>query len=186
MQTIFLIQATFMRLEFSSFTVPAASLSTFDVIAVLVFIPIMDHIVYPLLQRFGIRLTPLRRIGVGMLLAAASVVVAGGVEIKRRRVWEQGHFYDQIVFGEQRNASSLNIFWQVPQFMLIGASEVLCVITGTSSNSCNYMLIAPLAGKLERLIIYIHYRVLIIKQDSGYKLPAIYLDIFSRGRVVTI
>ena len=147
MQTIFVIQATFMRLEFPGFTVPAASLTVFNVIAVLVFIPIMDHIVYPLLQRFGISFTALRRIGVGLLLAAASVVVAGLVEIKRRRVWEHGHFYDQVVFGEHRNASSLNIFWQVPQFMLIGASEVLCAITGTSSNSCNYMLLAPLRGK---------------------------------------
>ena len=181
MQTIFVIQATFMRLEFPSFTVPAASLTVFDIIAVLVFIPIMDHIVYPLLQRFGIRFTPLRRIGVGLLLTGASVVVAGLVEIKRRRVWEQGYFYDQVVFGEHRNASSLNIFWQVPQFMLIGASEVLCAITGTSSNSCNYMLIAPLGGKLERLTIYIHCQVLIIKQDNRYKLPALYLDIFSPG-----
>ena len=145
-----------MRLEFPSFTVPAASLNIFDIIAVLVFIPIMDHIVYPLLQRFGIRFTPLRRIGVGLLLAAASVVVAGLVEIKRRRVWEHGHFYDQVVFGEHRNASSLNIFWQVPQFMLIGASEVLCAITGTSSNFCNYMLSAPFGGKLERFTISVH------------------------------
>ena len=166
MQTIFLIQATFMRLEFPSFTVPAASLSIFDIIAVLVFIPIMDYIVYPLLQRFGIRFTPLRRIGVGLLLAAASVVVAGLVEIKRRHLWEQGHFHDQVVFGEHRNASSLNIFWQVPQFMLIGASEVLCSITGTSSNSCNYMLTAPLGGKLERFIIYIYCQVLTIKQHK--------------------
>ena len=157
-----------MRLEFPSFTVPAASLTIFDIIAVLVFIPIMDHIVYPLLQRFGIRFTPLRRIGVGLLLAAASVVVAGLVEIKRRRVWEQGHFYDQVVFGEHRNASSLNIFWQVPQFMLIGASEVLCTITGAFSNSCYYMLMAPLRGKLERLIIYIYCQFLTTKQDGGY------------------
>ena len=137
-----------MRLEFPSFTVPAASLFIFVIIAVLVFIPIMDHIVYPLLQRFGIRFTPLRRIGVGLLLAAASVVVAGLVEIKRRRVWEHGHFHDQVVFGEHRNASSLNIFWQVPQFMLIGASEVLCAITGTSSNSCNFMLTLSLPWEM--------------------------------------
>ena len=160
METTFRIQATFMKLEFPSFNVPAASLSIFDIIALLVFIPIMDHIVYPLLQRFGIRITPLRRIGVGLILAAASMVVAGLVEIKRRHVWQQGHFYDQVVFGEHRNASSLNIFWQVPQYTLIGASEVLCTITGTSSNSCNYMLMAPLRGKLERLIIYIYCQVL--------------------------
>ena len=90
----------------------------------------MDHVVYPLLQYCGLRFTPLRRIGVGMLLAAASVVVAGVIEMKRRNTWKQGYFIDQLVFDENRTASSLNIFWQVPQFMLIGSSEVLTSITG--------------------------------------------------------
>ena len=137
MQTTFLIQATYMRLEFPSFTVPAASFSIFDIVAVLIFIPIMDHIVYPLLQSCGIRFTPLRRIGVGMLLAASSVVVAGIIEMKRRHTWKQGHSYDQIVFDEHRNASDLNIFWQVPQFVLIGSSEVLTSITGINTRIFN-------------------------------------------------
>ena len=130
MQTAFLIQATYMRLEFASFTVPAASLINFGAFTVLILIPVMDRIVYPFLQSSGIRFTPLRRIGVGMLIAAASMVAAGVIEMERRHTWEQGHSYDQIVFDEHRNASDLNIFWQVPQFVLIGFSDVLTVITG--------------------------------------------------------
>ena len=122
-----------MRLEFQSLTIPAASLSIFDAVAILIFIPIMDHVVYPLVQYCGIQLTPLRRIGVGMLLAAASVGVAGVIEMKRRAVWENGGTYRQVVFDETRNASSLNIFWQVPQFVFIGSSEVLTVITGANT-----------------------------------------------------
>ena len=132
MQTTFLIQATYMKLKISeSFTVPAASLSIFDIVAVLTLIPFMDHVVYPLLSYCGIRFTPLRRIGVGMLFAAASVIVAGVVEIKRRSTWNNGGFYMQKVFDEECNASSTNVFWQVPQFVLIGSSEVLTSITGT-------------------------------------------------------
>jgi len=130
MQTTFLIQATFMRLEFHNFTIPAASLSLFDIVAVLVLIPIMDHVVYPLVSYCGISFTPLRRIGVGMLLASASVIVAGVVEIQRRNTWIDGGFCIQTVFDESRNASSVNVFWQIPQFMLVGSSEVLMVITG--------------------------------------------------------
>ena len=131
MQTTFLIQATYMKLKLENFTVPAASLSIFDIVAVLALIPIMDHVVYPLLSYCGIRFTPLRRIGVGMLLAAASVVVAGVVEIKRRNTWHHGGHITQEVFDKNLTASSLSIFWQVPQFMLIGSSEVLTSITGT-------------------------------------------------------
>lgn len=130
MQSTFLIQATYMKLEFNGFTVPAASLSIFDIVAVLAFIPIMDHVVYPLIQFCGIRFTPLRRIGVGLLLAAASVLVAGLIERWRRHVWEDRDFHNQTVFNKTLEASDLNVFWQVPQFMLIGSSEVLTSITG--------------------------------------------------------
>ena len=119
-----------MRLKFSNFSVPSASLSIFDIIAVLAIIPIMDYIVYPLLQRCGINFTPLRRIGVGFLLAAASMMVAGFVEIKRRGLWEEGHVFNQLVNGENLTASDLNIFWQVPQYILVGSSEVLASVTG--------------------------------------------------------
>ena len=130
MSTTFLIQGTYMRLKFSSFSVPSASLSIFDVIAVLVIIPVMDYIVYPLLQRCGISFTPLRRIGVGFLMAAAAMMVAGFVEIKRRGLWEEGHVVNQVVNGEKKVASDLNIFWQIPQYFFIGTSEVLASITG--------------------------------------------------------
>ena len=130
MQTTFLIQSTFMRLELDKFTIPAASLSLFDIVAVLVLIPIMDHLVYPLVSYCGISFTPLRRIGVGMLFVSASVIVAGVVEIYRRNTWTDGGFCVQTVFNETRNASSVNVLWQIPQFMLVGSSEVLMVITG--------------------------------------------------------
>ena len=130
MSTTFLIQGTYMKLKFSSFSVPSASLSIFDIIAVLAIIPVMDYTVYPLVQRCGISFTPLRRIGVGFLMAAAAMIVAGFVEIKRRDRWEQGHVLNQRVDGENRTASELNIFWQVPQYFFIGTSEVLASITG--------------------------------------------------------
>ena len=119
-----------MRLKFSSFSVPSASLSIFDIIAVLAIIPVMDYIVYPLLQRCGVSFTPLRRIGVGFLMAAAAMVVAGFVEIRRRGLWEEGHVFNQTVDGKNRAASDLNIFWQVPQYFFIGTSEVLASVTG--------------------------------------------------------
>ena len=148
MQTTFLIQATYMRLEFETFTIPAASLSIFDMIAVLVLIPIMDHGVYPLVSYCSISFTPLRRIGVGMLLVSASVIVAGVVEIQRRNTWIDGGFCMQTVFGETRNASSVNVFWQIPQFVLIGVSEVLTVVTGMQILYLTTLTIEYLLGVL--------------------------------------
>ena len=130
MQTTFLIQATFMKLKFPHFTVPAASLSIFDTVAVLAFIPLVDNILYPFVRYLGFNFTPLRRIGVGMLLAAASVAVAGVIEIERRKKWVHDGPCPQNVLGDKHNASCLSVFWQVPQFALIGASEVFTSIAG--------------------------------------------------------
>ena len=65
-----------------------------------------------------------------MLFAAASMIVAGLVEIIRRREVEEGNFFDQVVFGKHRQASNLNVFWQIPQFLIMGCAEVLAVTTG--------------------------------------------------------
>jgi len=119
-----------MKLEFQSFTVPPASIFSFDITWVLVVTPIVGQVVYPLLKSCGISFTSLRRIGVGMLFAAASMIVAGLVEIIRRREVEEGHFFDQVVFGKHRQASNLNVFWQIPQFLIMGCAEVLAVTTG--------------------------------------------------------
>ena len=119
-----------MRLQFDNFTIPAASLTVFDIVIVLVLAPLMEHGIYPLLERIGIKVTPLRRIGVGFLIAAASMVAAGLVEIKRREVWQAGDVCRQIVFGEVHDASCFSVIWQAPEFLLIGASEVLANSTG--------------------------------------------------------
>ena len=119
-----------MNLKSSNFTVPAASLSIFCTVAVLTLIPLMDNVLYPFVRYLGFNFTPLRRIGVGMLLAAASVAVAGVIEIQRRNEWLHGGICRQKVLDDYRSASCLSIFWQVPQFVLIGVSEVFTSVTG--------------------------------------------------------
>lgn len=129
MQTSVLIQAQFMKVDFG-FSFPAASFSIFDIIIVLLLIPFMDKVVYPFLRYLGIHFTPLRRIGVGMLFAASALAVAGFVEIKRRKTFEDGMWHSQKLFNKNVNASDMPIFYQIPQFMLIGTSEVFTSITG--------------------------------------------------------
>ena len=144
MSTTYLIQAQYMKINLgSNFNLPAASLSIFDISIVLLLIPVMDKIVYPLLRYIGIKFTPLRRIGVGMIFAAASVAVAGCVEMKRRSYYEEGEITQQHLFNKHFNASSMSVFYQVPQFVLIGTSEVFTSITG------NYQTSGILGGGIE-------------------------------------
>lgn len=70
--------------------------------------------------------------GIGFLLAALSVVVAGVVEIARKDRMHEAHgVHMQELGGEKFNASDLSVFAQVSEYALVGASEVFASICGT-------------------------------------------------------
>ena len=133
MQSSFLLQGLNMDLRLGSFEIPAASLSLIDAMIILLLIPFMDRIVYPLLQRYNITLTPLRRIGGGMVFATLSVIAAAVTEVYRRDQVEGKLIND--FGGKTYNASSMSVFCQVPQFLLIGTSEVFASISGMKCTS---------------------------------------------------
>lgn len=109
---------------------PAASLSLFEIVSLLVLIPVIDQVVYPGLRRLGFHFTPLRRIGVGLLFAAGSVVLAGIIEIERKHIIKTHGTINQDVFDTYVNASAMSVFYQVPQYILQGTSEALVSVTG--------------------------------------------------------
>lgn len=55
--------------------------------------------------------------GIGLIIGMLSMVAAGATEIERLR---------HVRAGEK--ASSLSVFWQIPQYVLVGASEVFMYI----------------------------------------------------------
>ncbi|KAG8363497.1 hypothetical protein BUALT_Bualt19G0028500 [Buddleja alternifolia] len=63
----------------------------------------------------GVDLTELQRMGISLIIAVMSMVSAGVVKHLRLR-------------HGCKNTSSLSIFWQVPQYVLIGASEVYMLV----------------------------------------------------------
>lgn len=56
MSTMFVEQGTVMDTTIGSFTIPAASLSTFDVISVIFWVPIYDRFLVPIARKFTGRL----------------------------------------------------------------------------------------------------------------------------------
>ena len=119
-----------MKLEIGSFVVPAASLVVLGIITLIILIPALDFAVYPALKSCGLKITPLRKIGFGMLFTTAAMAVAGIVEVERKKyIVKYGTFY-QTPFNKPTNASSLSILYQAPQFLLLGMTEVLVSISG--------------------------------------------------------
>ncbi|PIN01742.1 H+/oligopeptide symporter [Handroanthus impetiginosus] len=122
MWTLFLLQAEYMdiRLGKSGFKIPEASLSTFDHLGVILWIPIYDRFIVPIARKFtGHKngLTQLQRIGAGLFISIFAMISAAILEIFRLRIVKKHNM---------RNVKTppISVFWQVPQYFIIGCAEV--------------------------------------------------------------
>ncbi|BFZ03584.1 hypothetical protein BsWGS_06623 [Bradybaena similaris] len=110
------------------FSMPAAALNIFDAICIIILVPFVDILLYPCFEKLGKPLSYLKRIGIGFILSMIGVLIAGVVEIYRKKDLEEHHIV-QVLAGENFTASTMSVFVQVPQFALIGASEIFTSVT---------------------------------------------------------
>jgi len=113
---------------YGSFEIPIASLSLFDTVAILVLVPLMDRCVFPILRKKGLKLTMLQRIGIGFVFASCAMIVAGILEIMRCKAPTLSNQPSKC--NSSILVTNINVLWQIPQYVLIGISEVFASITG--------------------------------------------------------
>ncbi|BBN13587.1 MFS transporter, POT/PTR family, peptide/nitrate/nicotianamine transporter [Marchantia polymorpha subsp. ruderalis] len=126
MSTLFVLQGQRMNANIGSFKIPAASLSIFDTLSVLFWVPVYDRLLVPFVRRYSEHVrgfTQLQRMGIGLFISICSMVAAAVVEIERLKIAKEKGLLDQT-----EGAVPMSIFWQVPQYFLIGASEVFTFI----------------------------------------------------------
>mmetsp|Transcript_13275 Transcript_13275/g.31436 ORF Transcript_13275/g.31436 Transcript_13275/m.31436 type:complete len:740 (+) Transcript_13275:102-2321(+) len=125
MSTLFVQQGAAMnRYVFSGrVKVPAASLSTFNTLSIILLVPVYDKVFIPTLRACGLRITMLQRIGWGQLVAVLSMLTAAWVEHRRLQAVAEGRFIDRD--GE---IADMLVWYQTPQYILIGLSEVFTSI----------------------------------------------------------
>ncbi|GFP80545.1 protein nrt1/ ptr family 8.1 [Phtheirospermum japonicum] len=122
MGNLFLLQAEYMdtRVGTSKFKIPEASLSIFDTISVIFWVPVYDRYIIPLTRKFtGHRngLTQLQRMGTGLFISIFPMTSAGVLEIVRLNIVRRHGIYDS-------KTTPISVFWQVPQYFIIGLAEV--------------------------------------------------------------
>ncbi|XP_020579020.1 protein NRT1/ PTR FAMILY 7.3-like isoform X2 [Phalaenopsis equestris] len=120
MASLFVEQGTMMNRRLGSFSIPPASMSAFDIISVIFFICIYRQILMPVVVKFTNNpdgLTELQRMGVGLVIGMLAMIAAGVTELARLK---------NVTEPDQE--SSLTILWQIPQYSLIGASEVFMYV----------------------------------------------------------
>ncbi|KAK9918815.1 hypothetical protein WJX75_007179 [Coccomyxa subellipsoidea] len=131
MGSFFVVQGASMdRVMFGGrFVIPSASLALFNTISIIVLIPIYDRGVVPLLRLFGTKLSHLQRIGYGLLVCMLSMLAGAAVEWYRLRLFRQGAVLTNSANREaQPDIVDMSVFYQIPQYILVGLSEVLASI----------------------------------------------------------
>lgn len=76
------LQATTMDGNFGLIVIQPDQIQTVNPILILILVPIVDNIVYPLIAKCKLNFTPLKRITVGMLLASVAFVCAALVQLE--------------------------------------------------------------------------------------------------------
>jgi dipeptide/tripeptide permease len=94
------------------FRFDAERMLSLNPLLVMLLIPLFTAWFYPLWGRLGFPATPLRRMAVGMILAAAAFVVCGWLQ------WRLDH------------GQKLSILWQALPYLIITAGEVMLSVTG--------------------------------------------------------
>ncbi|KAE8299286.1 Solute carrier family 15 member 1 [Larimichthys crocea] len=76
------LQATTMDGNFGLLVIQPDQMQTVNPILILTLVPIMDSVIYPLIKKCGLNFTPLKRMTVGMVMAAIAFVCAAVVQIE--------------------------------------------------------------------------------------------------------
>lgn len=126
MSTLFVLQGERMdtRVGNSNLRIPPASLGIFDTLSVVFWVPVYDRIIVPVSRKFtGHKngLTQLQRMGFGLFLSIFSMVSAGILELIGLKFVKRHNYY-------QVKEIPMSIFWQVPQYFIIGCAEVFTFI----------------------------------------------------------
>ncbi|XP_036115205.1 solute carrier family 15 member 3 [Molossus molossus] len=114
----------------SSYKIPEAWLLLANVVVVLILVPVKDHLLDPVLLRRKLLPSALQKMALGMFFGFASVIVAGFLEMKRLDYIHHNQTISQQIGKNIYYAAPLSIWWQIPQYLLIGISEIFASIPG--------------------------------------------------------
>lgn len=123
----FISQAGVMELH----GIPNDIMQNIDPLTIIIFIPICDRLVYPLLRKFNIPFKPITRITMGFVFAALSMAYAA---IVQHLIYSTGPCYDApsacAASQDGTIPNHIHVAVQTPAYLLIGLSEIFASITG--------------------------------------------------------
>ena len=131
LQTFSVQQGTIMNTRIHGFSIPPASIPVIPLVFMSLLIPVYEFAFVPILSKItghpnGI--THLQRVGVGVVLSALSMTIAGIIEVKRK--YESVHFNYQI-----------SLFWLSFHYAIFGIADMFTLV-GLMEFSIRRLLLA--------------------------------------------
>ncbi|XP_076943229.1 protein NRT1/ PTR FAMILY 2.10-like [Bidens hawaiensis] len=127
--TVFQALQSDRRLKHSSFQIPAASYTVFQMLTLTVWVPTYDRLIVPRLRKITNKrqgISILQRIGVGIGIYIFTMLAAAVIETKRRDV---AHSKPTLWLERGKGViSSMSSFWLVIQMVIAGLSEGFAMI----------------------------------------------------------
>ncbi|WOL02021.1 protein NRT1/ PTR FAMILY 8.1-like [Canna indica] len=129
MNTLFVLQGDLLDPHIGpNFKIPSASLTIFDTLSVIAWVPFYDRVIIPFARKYtgNVRgFTQLTRMGIGLVISIFAMLAAGTLEVVRLRIVESKNLY---YIDGKNGYLPMTIFWQIPQYFIIGAAEVFTFI----------------------------------------------------------
>jgi proton-dependent oligopeptide transporter, POT family len=113
--------------------VPNDVLQNLNPISIVIMIPIIDHVLYPGLRKMGIAFTPIKRMTVGFMFAALSMVASA---VMQHYIYQMSPCGDHanmevVIDGEKGPCppAAINVWAQSLPYILIGLAEIFTNVT---------------------------------------------------------
>lgn len=112
--------------------IPNDLMQNFDPIAIIVFVPVLDQLIYPAMRKARIPFPPINRITLGFWVGALAMMYAA---IVQHLIYSAGPCYDHPLCAASEingiaQGNRIHIAVQTPAYMLIGISEIFASVTG--------------------------------------------------------
>ncbi|KAG0238390.1 hypothetical protein BGW42_005623 [Actinomortierella wolfii] len=108
-------------------------LSFINSAVIVIFIPILDIIIFPLLRKMGFKLGPINRIIIGFAIVTGCFVY---VTVLQHFVYQSAPYFDftgtkaPLPADDSIPVNNIVIWWQLPAYIFIGISEIFASATG--------------------------------------------------------
>ncbi|XP_050271386.1 protein NRT1/ PTR FAMILY 5.8-like [Quercus robur] len=124
--TFFTKQGMTMKRNIGSLKIPPATLQSAITLSIILLMPLYDKILIPITQlitRDEKGISVMKRMGIGMFLSIIAMIIAAIVETKRLEISR-----NMGKLESQSETVPLSIFWLLPQYVLLGISDIFTVV----------------------------------------------------------